>query len=146
MAKKKNKQQNYNQARQINHIRHSLNEFPQNLAQNLSRRLALREAAQRETIPSTSKADSPPAYESYLAISDPQADLQAEMAESKKPLVQGIAKLFNNTEHADMKIFIGAFELRYLGIAILQEGTGWWWWYTLGDLKDTKGERERDTV
>ncbi|KAI0173168.1 BTB/POZ domain-containing protein [Hypoxylon sp. FL1284] len=33
------------------------------------------------------------------------------MTDSRTPLVQGIAKLFNNPEHADTKIYIGAFEL-----------------------------------
>ncbi|KAI1399436.1 BTB/POZ domain-containing protein [Hypoxylon fuscum] len=33
------------------------------------------------------------------------------MAASRKPLVEGISKLFNSPEHADTKIYIGSFEL-----------------------------------
>ncbi|KAI1147026.1 BTB/POZ domain-containing protein [Nemania diffusa] len=33
------------------------------------------------------------------------------MAESKTPLAKGIAKLFNNSDHADVKIYIGHYEL-----------------------------------
>ncbi|KAI0010228.1 BTB/POZ domain-containing protein [Xylariaceae sp. FL0662B] len=49
------------------------------------------------------------AFEESIARS--QADSPVDMADSSKPLVGGIAKLFNNPEHADTKIHIGSFEL-----------------------------------
>lgn len=43
-------------------------------------------------------------------MSKPQLQ-RSETADSKRPIVEGIAKLFNNPDHADIKIYIGKYEL-----------------------------------
>ncbi|KAI1502474.1 hypothetical protein F5X99DRAFT_156131 [Biscogniauxia marginata] len=71
---------------------------------------------QQEVISSTSKINNPASYKP--ADPNSQADLQAEMADSMKLLVEGIANLFNNPEYADTKIYIGSFELPAHGLVL----------------------------